>query len=415
MCPLTDLEYFFMRILQLCKKFPYPLRDGESIAVTYLSRAMVDQGCEVTLLAMNTQKHHTDLSSIPEDYDHYKAIHCTEIDNAVNPLDAFKNLFSSESYHIQRFISKDYEQKLIELITTNEYDVIQLETLYLTPYIEIIKKNSNAIIAMRSHNIEFEIWERITKNTTFWLKKIYLKHLTKKLKNYELDTLNDYDYLIAVSDRDLQKFKKLGYKNGAMSTPIGLEMKNYLKIDKPPVIPNSICFIGAMDWVPNREGLEWFLDNVWPKFHAIRPEVKFYIAGRNTPTELKSKNIPGVEFMGEVPEAINFINSHPIMVVPLFSGSGTRVKILEGMALSKAIITTSLGKEGIEGENGKHFLVADTAETFIEAMIFALDNPQEVENIGKAANDFVISNYDHGRIAKKLIEKYEYLVAHPYK
>ncbi len=404
-----------MRILQLCKKFPYPLRDGESIAVTYLSRALSDQGCEVTLLAMNTQKHYTELSSIPDDYDHYKAIHCTEIDNKINPIDAFKNLFSSESYHIKRFISKDYEAKLIELITTNDYDVIQLETLYLTPYIEIIKKHSNAIVAMRSHNIEFEIWERITKNTSFWLKKMYLKHLTKKLKNYELETLNDYDYLIAVSDRDLKKFKKLGYKNGAISTPIGLEMKNYIQIDKPKMIPNSICFIGAMDWVPNREGLEWFLDNVWPTFNKLKPEVKFYVAGRNTPQELKSRNIPGVVFMGEVPEAITFINSHPLMVVPLFSGSGTRVKILEGMALCRTIVTTSLGKEGIEGEDGKHFLVADTADSFVKALSYALDNQEVMDAIGKEANQYVLTHYDHGRIAQKLIEKYDYLLAHPYK
>jgi glycosyltransferase involved in cell wall biosynthesis len=403
-----------MRILQLCKKFPYPLRDGESIAVTYLSRAMVEQGCEITLLSMNTPKHYIDLNKIPQDYNHYKEIHCAEVDNGIKPLEAFKNLFSNESYHVQRFISDDYKQKLIELVTTNDYDVIQLETLYLTPYIETIKKHSNAIVTMRSHNIEFEIWERITENTSFWLKRLYLKHLTKKLRNYELETLNDYDYLVAVSNRDLQKFKKLGYNNGAMSTPIGLEMKNYLDIKKAKEHAQAICFIGAMDWVPNREGLEWFLDNVWPTFHQKNPTIEFHIAGRNTPKELLKRSIPGVKFLGEVPDAIEFINSYPLMVVPLFSGSGTRVKILEGMALSKTIVSTSLGKEGIEGEDGKHFLVADDAKTFVKALSYALDHPDEMKQIGQSAHEFVTTYYDHTEIAKKLISKYEYLVAHPY-
>lgn len=403
-----------MRILQLCKKFPYPLRDGESIAVTYLSRALVEQGCEVTLLAMNTPKHRTEIANIPTNYNHYKEIHCTELDNKINPVDAFKNLFSSKSYHIERFISKDYKAKLIELITTNKYDVIQLETLYLTPYIDTIKEHCDAIVTMRSHNVEFEIWERITKNESFWLKKMYLQHLTKKLRNYELETLNDYDYLIAVSDRDLNRFKKLGYKNGAMSTPIGLEMKNYVKVNKPVIKEDTICFIGALDWIPNREGLEWFLENVWPEFHRLRPNVKFHIAGRNTPQELKNKRIDGVTFLGEVPDAIDFISSYPLMVVPLLSGSGTRVKILEGMALSKMIISTSLGKEGIEGEDGKHFLVADTPKSFVNALIYALDNPNEMHSIGNEAHEFVTTYYDHGKIAKRLLEKYEYLVAHPY-
>lgn len=150
-----------MKVLQLCKKFPFPLKDGESIAVTYLSKAMVNQGCEVTLLAMNTSKHYTDMNSLPDDYDHYKNIYQTEIDNAVKPIKAFLNLFSKDSYHISRFVSSAFEAKLIEVLHSDQFDVVQLETLYLTPYIDTIRKHSNAIITMRSHNIEYEIWKEL--------------------------------------------------------------------------------------------------------------------------------------------------------------------------------------------------------------------------------------------------------------
>jgi len=98
---------------------------------------------------------------LPNDFNHYKEIHVTDIDNRVKVLEAFANLFSSKSYHISRFDSKEYNDKLIALLQDNEYDVIQLETLYLTPYIDTIKQHSNAIVSMRSHNVEFEIWERI--------------------------------------------------------------------------------------------------------------------------------------------------------------------------------------------------------------------------------------------------------------
>ena len=173
-----------MKILQLCKKFPYPLRDGESIAVTYLSKALHELGCEISLLAMNTKKHYVDISKLPPDFNHYKSIHCTELDASVNPWKAFANLFSQDSYHISRFISPSFERKLIEVLQSDDYDIVQMETLYLVPYMDIVKKYSKAKVVLRAHNVEHEIWERITRNTPFKLKKWYLSHLTKKLKSF---------------------------------------------------------------------------------------------------------------------------------------------------------------------------------------------------------------------------------------
>lgn len=399
-CPKT-----LMRILQLCKKFPFPLKDGESIAVTYLSKALNDLGCEITLLSMNTTKHYTDISNLPKEFDHYKEIHFTELDNSVKPLDALANLFSKDSYHVSRFICRKFEQTLIELLKDNEFDVIQLETLYLAPYIKVIKEHSKAIVAMRAHNVEYEIWERITNNTSFLPKRWYLKHLTKKLKRYELDHLNDYDYLIAVSDRDLMQFKRLGYKNGAMASPIGLDVNEYV-----PQInglqTKGISFIGALDWRPNIEGLYWFLDNVWPMLHDRHPELTFHVAGRNTPEAIQNLNIPNVVVHGEVPDAIEFINRFPIMVVPLFSGSGMRVKILEGMALGRVIVSTSLGKEGIHASHEKELLIADSPEQFVSSISNAYTDQRLSREIAKRAQAFVAEAYDHTSNASRLLEKY---------
>ncbi|MCZ2339537.1 MAG: glycosyltransferase family 4 protein [Chitinophagales bacterium] len=387
-----------MKILQLCKKFPFPLKDGESIAVTYLSKALHELGCEISLLSMNTTKHFVDISRLPDDFNHYKEIHVTELDNSVNAIDAFKNLFSSESYHVSRFVCPDFKNKLIELLKSNQYDVVQLETLYLAPYIEVIKEHSDAIVAMRAHNVEFEIWERITTNTKFILKKWYLKYLTNKLKRYELDHLNMYDYLIAVSERDLRKFKSLGYKNGAMSSPIGLDLRNY-KNRFTTQISDDLCFIGALDWIPNMEGLTWFLDHVWPELSKMYPELKFHIAGRNTPESLKNINIKNVIVHGEVSDAVEFVSKYSMMIVPLFSGSGMRVKILEGMALGRVVITTTLGKEGISAEDGTHILEANNAAEFLYQISSVLKGDRNKNAIGMAARAFVEDHYDHNTIA----------------
>ncbi len=400
-----------MKILQLCKKFPYPLKDGETIAVTYLSKALSELGAEITLLCMNTTKHYTDVELIPDDYDHYKAIHFVDLDNSITAIGAFSNLFSKESYHVSRFISEDFKTAISNLLAKEKFDVVQLETLYLAPYVDLIREHSDAIITMRAHNVEHEIWERITKNTSFLPKKMYLNYLTKKLKRFELEHLNAYDYLIAVTKKDLKTFKSLGYKNGAIASPIGIETKSY-KIAPSNQKENefSLCFIGSLDWMPNIEGLDWFLQEVWPSMNVKFPDLKLHIAGRNTPFNIMELNLPNVIIHGEVESAIGFLGNHSALVVPLFSGSGMRVKILEGMALGNVVITTKLGLEGIDATHGKEVLIADTTEDFIECVNICINNSKLVKEIGFNAKTFVTNTYDNIDNAKDLLDTYNDLI-----
>jgi len=402
-----------MRILQLCKKFPYPLRDGESIAVTYLSKALHEYGCEISLLAMNTQKHYVDTTALPPDFNHYKDIHCTELDTSIKPWKALTNLFSSESYHISRFICKDFERKLIEVLQADDYDIVQMETLYLVPYMDVVKKHSRAKVVLRAHNVEHEIWERITNNTSITLKKWYLSHLTKKLKNFELSHLNEYDMLVAITDRDLSNFRRMGYKNGAMVSPIGIDT-SYYKVPPPSASARemSICFIGSLDWMPNLEGITWFLDQVWPDVHREMDHLELHIAGRNTPDSILHMDRSRIEIHGEVQDAIKFIHEHPVMIVPLFSGSGMRVKILEGMALGKCVITTQMGLEGIDAKHGENVLIANTEEEFKATIRRCHDDVKLAERIGAAAKDYVEKNYDNKFIAENLYHTYrDYLLS----
>ena len=399
-----------MKILQLCKKFPFPLKDGESIAITSLARSLAEQGCEVTLLAMNTRKHYFNLNSTPNALSHYEDIYATDLDNRIKVSDAFWNLFSKESYHIQRFINADFEKKLITILKKEEFDVVQLETLYLAPYISTIRKYSDAIIAMRSHNVEHEIWERITENTSFLPKRLYLKHLTQKLKRYEIEVQNQYDLLIPISRRDEQKFKSFGYNGTSKVTPIGVDSDRYSPDYDSYRKDISISFIGSLDWMPNQEGLKWFLDKVWGKLSKRNPNLSLHIAGRNTPkwiAQLKRKN---VKVYGEVPCAHKFINEHSIMVVPLLSGSGMRAKILEGMSLGKVVLTTPIGLEGIHAKNKKEVLIAETVAEFEKAINYCYQNKNKLERIGRRAKEFVSTSYDSDELAKDLIKEYSSLM-----
>ncbi|MGH1339438.1 MAG: glycosyltransferase family 4 protein [Aureispira sp.] len=399
-----------MKILQLCKKFPYPLKDGEAIAVTYLAKALHELGAEMTLLSMNTSKHYFDYNTLPKDFKHYEAIHLVEVDNRLKAKDAFLNLFTKESYHIARFVSEEFKAQLITLLTTTNYDVVQLETLYLAPYIDIIKKHSKAKVVMRSHNVEHEIWKRITENTKLGPKKLYLQLLTNRLKNFELEQLNRYDLLAAITARDLNFFERLGSKVPSHVAPIGLDLQDYTYQKKRPQEHPSCCFIGSLDWMPNTEGMEWVLENVWPKVLEQKPQATLHIAGRNTPAAWLEKTWPNVTIHGEVPSAGEFIQAHEIMLVPLFSGSGMRVKILEGMALGKVVVSTSLGLEGIAAKDQKEVLIANTVDEFVKALVYCQESFENLPQIGAAAVDFLQEHYSNVRIATRLLERYQKLL-----
>ncbi len=398
-----------MKILQLCKKFPFPVKDGETIAVSYLSKALYELGCDISLLAMNTKKHHYDISSLPKELDHYTEVHATDLDNELKAFDAFKNLFSKESYHISRFCCDKFEEQLVKMLTANDYDVIQLETLYLAPYISTIRKYSNASIAMRSHNVEHEIWQRISANTQSIPKRKYLQYLTKKLKRFEQEQLNEYDILLPITKRDLAIFKKMGFNKAAKVVPIGLDGRDYMANDKSFKEHLSLSFIGSLDWMPNLEGLQWFLKEVWPQLHKQYPTLEFHIAGRNTPQWMFNMNLPKITVHGEIPCARSFINEHSVMIVPLLSGSGMRAKILEGMALGKVIISSSIGLEGIDAENRAEVLFADNADEFLKAVEYCYSSNGQLKNIGQRAQVFISREYDNLTIARQLMEAYKAL------
>jgi len=382
------------------------VKDGETIAINHLSRSMSNMGCEVTLLCMNTAKHYFRKEDLPASFNHYKDIHVIDIDSKVRPWDAFKNLFSKSSYHIDRFISENFSQKLQKLLSVNDFDVVQLETLYLGPYISTIRAHSNATIALRAHNVEHEIWERIASNTAFLPKKWYLRYLTKKLKRFELETINQCDILVPITLRDLDFFKSYGFNKKAAVTPIGLDKSDYNPDFQSYEKELSISFIGSLDWIPNIEGLKWFMDEVWAKAQLRFPGLQLHIAGRNTPEWMKTMDVPNIHVHGEIPDAQAFINAHSIMVVPLWSGSGMRAKILEGMALGKVVLSTSIGLEGIAATHQKEVLIADDVNAFLDGIAFCYESNGELKSMGKSAQKFVETTYDNMAIAELLTAAY---------
>ena len=397
-----------MKILQLCTRVPYPFKDGYSIAVNAISKGLVKTGSDVRIMALNTQQHYVNYEDLPQDYlETYKPI-LVDIDTKVKLLPAFFNLFTNKSYNIERFRSKKFKEELAELLNNEDFDIVQFESLYTTPYLETVRKYSKAKVILRAHNIENLIWERRVIEEKNPLKKWYLKLLTKRLSKYEEKIINQFDGIAAISEIDEKYFREMGCKVHIDTIPIGIDF-NFLKRKFPEPEPHTLCFIGILDWMPNVDGLLWFLNDVWHIVHERFPDIKFYIAGKHSEKITAKLNYPNVIVIGEVEDAYDYISSKEIMLVPIRYASGTRVKIIEAMALGKVIITTSVGVEGIKAFNEKEIMIADTPGTFAEAIGKCLNDHNICSRISNNAIEFAHNNFNNDIIIGNLIRFYESL------
>jgi len=395
-----------LKILQVCKKFPYPLRDGEVIAIHQLTRGFYEAGHKVTVAAINTKKHFFPPDEMPQENQELADFYSVLLDTDVNWWDALRSLFRGDAYNIQRFVSPDFEKLLSGILRENEFDIVQLEGLYLLPYLLVVRKYSKAKIVLRAHNIEHLIWERNSKMAKPGAKKWYLQSLAARMKEFEIYNLNSCDALVPISNIDAAKFVELGCKLPIHTTPVGMKL-NGVMTPEVHVDEASLCYIGSMDWLPNREGIDWFLDVVWPKVLSQFPEVKLFIAGRNFPPDFPGHNYPNIEVVGEVENSHSFLRSKSILIVPLFSGSGMRVKIIEAMAEGKPVVSTGVGAEGIDATDNVNILIADTADAFARQIKRVLKDKEEAMRIGTNARAFVVENFDNKKIVSDLLEFYK--------
>ncbi len=366
---------------------------------------LIEAGHQVKVLAVNTNKYAIDPEKIPAEYKAKTGIELVEIDLSVKPLPAFANLFTGRSYHVERFISADFRRKLAEVLHGRDFDIVQIETLYMSPYIETIRKHSSAKIVLRAHNIEHLIWKRIAETTRNPLKKAYLNHLVRTLKNYETTVLSAYDGIVPISETDADFFKQ---DPGKPVQPVsfGIHPEKILSVESTAA-ENALFHIGSMNWVPNEEGIRWFINRAWPLINKQLPELKLYLAGRMMPGWLSELRQPNVQVVGEVPDAQEFILSKAISIAPLFSGSGIRIKIIESMALGRAVISTSIGAEGIACTHGRDILIADTAEEFCEAAEMLYKNQKLRKEIGENARKLILEKHNSKKIIQTLISFYQ--------
>ena len=394
-----------MKILLLCNKPPYPASEGGPMAMNSIITGLLEAGHQVKILAVNSEKYNVKETDIPDEYKKKTDIELIDVDLDIRPLKAFLNLFTKRSYHAERFISKEFRERLIEVLEKEQFDVVQLEMLYMTPYVDDIRAHSKAMIVLRAHNVEHKIWERIAKETKFFIKRWYINHLAKTLKEFELNALETVDGIAAITRKDAAFFRKYCSKP-IIDIPYGVYPEEFTpkyEIEGNP----KFYHIGSMNWMPNEEGIRWFIDEVLPKTVEKIPGFVYHLAGRNMPEWLTTMKDPHVNVIGEVPDAKAFVADHDVAIVPLLSGSGIRIKIIESMAMGKTVITTRVGAEGILYDEEVNIIIAENKARMVEAIRSINENPQIAVKIGQAARKLIEETYDNRKIIARLLMFYE--------
>ncbi|HYW94438.1 MAG TPA: glycosyltransferase family 4 protein, partial [Bacteroidales bacterium] len=247
--------------------------------------------------------------------------------------------------------------------------------------------------------------------TDNFFKRWYTRILAARIRRFDTRNLNVYDAVLPITERDAKTFREMGCRLPVEVVPAGIDFKR-MPLQITQTTGMDLFFIGALDWGPNQEGLCWFLDKCWPQIQKNQSSLVFHIAGRNAPVWLvKRLAQKGIFYHGEVENAYEYMAAHRIMVVPLLSGGGMRIKIIEGMAMGKAIVSTPVGAEGIDVQDSSNIMLGNSAEIMVDKILQLVSDEQLLNNISSRAYADVREKFNNLRISGSLQEFYKTLIS----
>lgn len=376
-----------MNILVIGNRFPWPLHDGGAIASYRLLKSLSHVGHEVLFFSYNTEKHFVSDEIINKEFAFCKTV-SVPLNANVKLIDAFKNLFRAQSYFLERYIQKNAQAQLKQLISQENFDLAIIEGFYSSAFFNTLK--GELPIIYRAHNLENQIWQRLVQNESSWLKRTYLSIQVNRLKKEEIQLLKDVDATIAISPNDADVFKQISPKPVHVFLP-GVEIQIN---GKSKLQPQSLFHLGSMEWEANQQGVEWFLRKVWPLVLSAHPDLTFHLAGKGLSKSDNRYFQQGVINHGEVKDAREFMINHGICIVPILAGSGIRMKLLDAMNFGIPCVSTSVGIQGLKVESGNQLEIADDPKDFASKIIGLLNDRLKAIQMGKNASAYIQEHHN---------------------
>lgn len=396
-----------MRLLQIAPRIPYPLTDGGSISIYNITRQLSERGAQIYFVA----------SSANDNADSVQKLSglCQDVLTVKRSKDygvrtVLRNLFSSVPINVEKYHSKEALDEVIRFVRGKHIDIIHVDHLHMAYYGLALKKILNIPVVLREHNLELKIMQRLSETSSNPAYKAFARFQLKKFLNYEPLICANVDKCVMITEDDRKDLMSLKEDIDAIVIPAGVDT-DFFRPNESVGEEDSIAYAGSLDWMPNVDGLKWFVHEVLPIVLSSKPNVRFYIYGKNASREVvKLHDGKNVIFIGFVNDVREVFQKARIMAVPLRIGSGIRIKILEAMAAGKPVVTTSIGFEGIKGEVGKSIMIGDTTEEFAEKILLLLNDKDMCISIGKEASAFVGSEYSWHKIGDLFWETYSSLI-----
>jgi glycosyltransferase involved in cell wall biosynthesis len=393
-----------MRVLFIASRIPIPAKDGGALATLQTLKLYHKAGFKVDVISFNTSKHYVEEEVVRQELPFINNLETVFLNTRLSIIGLLFNLFfSKKSYNLSRFHSHAFNLAIQKTLNTNDYERIHIEGLFATTFLYELKNIAvSQNIFLRTHNIEHEIWKKTATTHPNLLKRIYLSVMAERLRKEEMEICGRIKNFLHISPLDKYFFQK--HFPQAQHTYIPYAVKVKPKSELRYLTENSVGFIGSMEWIPNKEGLKWFLSNVWPLVLKTNAKAHIHIAGKNLKAEdfIQFQNLSGLHICGEVEDAEEFVKSKSVFIVPLFAGSGVRIKTLEAMSMGVPVVSTSIGLHGIHAEHNRQVLIADKAQDFANSILALLDSETLRNQIIHSAISLLNSEYSEDSVIDKL-------------
>jgi len=393
-------------ILFLTTRFPYPPDDGGKIdTLTTLNILSRNYGVFLFYIGDKDEKEkelekHTNLQGL---YSYVK-------DTKNNLIGIFINLFFKVPYTISKYHDYNIYKKIEGIIKEKNIDIVFIDHLHMAFYGKLIKEKFDGIkLILREQNTEYIFWKRIFKEEKNIIKKFIFWRQSLKILNYEREIINIFDRCFMISPVDQLNLLKINLNAKTVAIPTAIDIQDYKLPQVTEIIPCSMLYIGSFSWLPNLQGILWFLKEVWPEIKETFPKAKLFIVGKNPPKEINKYQNNDVIVTGYVNDIKPWIAKAEIFLVPLFSGGGIRIKILEAMAMEKPIVSTSIGVEGIDVKNMKNIIISDNKENFVKSIKLLFNNKKIRDNLSKNSRKLIEEKYSFEVIEKALTQAIENL------
>lgn len=387
-------------VLFLTARPPWPLDTGAKIRAYHILEGM-SRDHQVTLLTLyGDRQDETALAALSRLPIKVKAVYAPKIDAKLGVVALLKNLLSPLPISVQKYQDGNFLQALHELVAQG-FDAIHCEHLHVTPYLS--KTKTICIKGLDAHNVESQIAQRMWQQEKSLLRKALLWWNFRKMQAFETQTVRKMDYVFAVSELDRSV---LAAMNPAPMRVVTVEngVDTTYFSPAPPSDERSLVFVGSIDWEPNADAIRYFVASIYPLIKRAIPEIRLTVVGRRPPEDIiaMAKQDASMTVTGTVDDVRPYVRKAGLVVVPIRFGGGTRLKVLEAFAMGKAVVSTSLGSEGIAYIDGENILIADSSADFAAMVVRGLNDDALRRKVGAAALTLAQTNYSWQTIQKKI-------------